>query len=338
MFFGLEGNMPLITPEDYRPHAEEHEGRIPWMYLDRVGVVTIGIGHALPTLRQAKEDLEEYGWDGQDIAAAWGAVKDQPKNKAAKFYKRFSTLRLGDYEIDGLFEGKCRNFLAGLQRRIPKFEALPAPAQLALLDMAYNLGVSGLANEWPKLMTAVAKRDWAACVAECNRPQLSQDRNDWTRQQFALGGMGSAPRYIVSDPSGYANLIDIPARASPNPREQPAPPGPPLQRTIADVPPSAGPTTAPAPPENPKPLTHSRTMIGSVIAAISTAATTIFDQGYGWLNTIQEWTGALHGISEPLTALAPTLASMKGVLLALALAGIAYAIYARYDDRKKKGH
>ena len=39
----------LITADDYLPIARRFEGDIPWLYLDTVNKVTIGIGHLIPT-------------------------------------------------------------------------------------------------------------------------------------------------------------------------------------------------------------------------------------------------------------------------------------------------
>lgn len=343
--------MPLITPADYRAIAERHEGRVAHMYLDTVGVVTIGIGHALRNLIDAGAALSGFGTDA--IIADWDAVKAMPAGRVAAYYAAHTHLRLSDAEIDALFERDCREKIDGLAdafyAQAMALELMPAPVQLALLDMAFNLGVAGLTRKWPKLMVAVKAHDWRVCAAECKRPQLSADRNDWTHGQFMLAAAllrGEPPDYRVfrvrENPA--ADLAKSPAPAGECHAPQPAPPGlqlPPsgaAARAEPASPGGAGTKTDPAAPESLKPLSHSRTIAGATVAAGATGAQIVAEHGYDWLNTLQEWTGSLGELSGPLNDLAPFVQSLKIVVPLIALAGVAVAIYARWHDRRYKGH
>ena len=71
-----------------------------------------------------------------------------------------------------------------------------------------------------------------------------------------------------------------------------------------------------------KPLTVSKTMIGSGVAAASTASS---------------WLSDLDYLKTQLTDLAPYLPSISNALLVIGLIGIGVAMYARWKD-KKEGH
>lgn len=315
--------MPLITPEDYRPHAEKHEGRIPWMYLDSVGVVTIGIGHALRIVENAYEVFSLSGATEADVRRQYTAIRGQPKGKAAKFYARFSTLRLSDDEINELFARDCGEKIREARRAFaPGFANFPAPAQLALLDMIFNLGFTGLTTEWPRLMAAVREGDWQVCAAECNRPQLSADRNAWTHGQFMQAAVVAAdPLVTVNDPphgspSGPHGLWPV-GQQSPASKSYlriKGGNGPDVVVALKDGYADGVVDPAKAPP---KPLTHSRTMIGGVLTSIASAAMLA---------------------KELLSDWGPLIASYGIPLAVVGLLAGALIMYARWDDRKTKGH
>ena len=373
--------MTLITPADYLPHARQHEGAISWMYKDSVGVVTIGIGHALETAAEARHIF----LINQDEAEAdWTTIKSMLAGRVAAYYAAYTKLRITERAIDALFERDCAEEIADLARVIPGFADFPKAAQIALIDLDFNLGTDGLKKKFPKLMAAVRARNWAVCAIESNRPQLSQARNDWTRQQFMAAERESLrpsltkaemdagyaivrkrfephdPHYAPIDKYKMTPLSEEKIRLDSErlygPRTQPAsqthpapatvessvPPEPPgLRAPAADaMPPSpadGGLNPEPRAPESPKPLSHSRTIGGATIAATATGVQIVADQGYGWLNTLQDWTGSLRELSDPLNDLAPFIDSLKIVVPLIALAGVALAIYARWDDRRKLG-
>ena len=177
-----------ITPADYLPFARSFEGAIPYLYLDTAGIVTVGIGHALETAGEAAVLPFVLGAGGArattaEIEADYAAVKALPKGRVAAFYRPFSRTVLGDDAIADLFTTDLNDFLAELGRKVAGFDELPRGAQLALLDMAYNLGVRGLLEGFPRMMNCLARHDWSGCARESRRPQLSAARNqqvaDW---------------------------------------------------------------------------------------------------------------------------------------------------------------
>lgn len=75
-----------------------------------------------------------------------------------------------------------------------------------------------------------------------------------------------------------------------------------------------------------KPLTRSRTMVGGATAGAATAA-------QGLLNVVQESTEQAAVVADTVGMAWPEIA--RWVLLAVTLAGIGYALYARWEARKE---
>lgn len=167
---------------------DRFEGRIAHMYLDTKGLVTVGVGKMLrneaaamklPFLRRADGGRATPS----EIVTDFRAVLAQPKGRLAGSYRAFTRLELGNQAIDDLLRVTVDGFEADLRARLPGYDAAPAPAKAALLDMAYNLGTDGLLL-FAKLKAAVARGDWPRAAAESHRNGPSQERNDWTRGQF----------------------------------------------------------------------------------------------------------------------------------------------------------
>lgn len=179
----------LIKPTDYLPHAKLAEGNIPHMYLDTVGIVTVGIGHALATPDAAAALPFIMRAAGQpagpaQIAADYASVKAQPSGMVARHYRAFSRTLLSEDAIANRFAQDMNEFLPSLATAIPGLADFPMTVQLVLVDMAFNLGVRGLVSKFPKMMCSVSARDWTGCARECRHPQLSDDRNQQVAAWF----------------------------------------------------------------------------------------------------------------------------------------------------------
>jgi len=127
-------------------------------------------------------------------ATVGGAVAGQPP--AA--YRDLTDLDLAPAEAERLLsqdleaaEDSCRSLFGGWAR-------FPLPAQLALLDVIYQLGdgraltmaeqpagqrEDGL-YQFRRLREAVAREDWVAASRDCRRPDVSAARDSWTRDRF----------------------------------------------------------------------------------------------------------------------------------------------------------
>lgn len=184
----------LITADDYLPIARRFEGDIPWLYLDTVGKVTIGIGHMIP-------DAEEVcavplGRDGVaasdgDKRAAFGTVAAATARafRGANAFRDLSDLRITPEQSADLFRAKFAELFAEAQRLFwdvgGGFAAWPKRVQLATVDMAYNLGPQGLYSSFPRFRKlGLARGDYLTCAEECRRIGPAPSRNTWTRDQF----------------------------------------------------------------------------------------------------------------------------------------------------------
>lgn len=181
------------THRDYRPLAEENEGNAPWMYLDTRGNVTVGIGHLLdgPARAVALPFVHDDGGDRADpdeIAAAYAAVRSAGRKAArgAGAFRDVSGLRLPPAAIEALYADDFEAVLAAVRKAFRAvgggFDSYPLPARLAVLDMAFNLGVRGLYRGFPRFRElGLGRRDFATAARECRRTGISPARNARTR-------------------------------------------------------------------------------------------------------------------------------------------------------------
>lgn len=147
---------------------EEYEGRVPHMYLDSKGYVTAGVGHLLPTVRDAQRlrFVDSTGRPASDDAVAedYETIKAQIRNRQAGYYRRFAKLSLRNSEIDRLVDHHIDTFHRELRQTYPGFGRFPQQARLAMFDMVFNLGITGMRTGWPRFNHAVREADWEAAA------------------------------------------------------------------------------------------------------------------------------------------------------------------------------
>lgn len=185
-----------VSSRDYQPFAEQHEGRIPWMYLDTVGRVTVGVGHMIPSAdaaltvpfvdpasgSKAQPDAIRAGYAA--VAAARASV-----GRVAGAFQGLSALRLDDDGIAAVFAadfdrivGRTRDLFEAVGGGLDSY---PDPAQLAVIDMAFNLGPDGLYGKFPSFRTkGLAPRAFDVAASESRRGGISDERNKWTFDQL----------------------------------------------------------------------------------------------------------------------------------------------------------
>lgn len=157
------------------------EGRIPYMYRCTGGEVTIGVGHAIQTVEEACG----LAWDKPETAAEdYRRVAAAEPGKVAGAYESLSACRLPDEEITWLCGEDVDRREAQLKREFPEWDAYPDPAQEALFDMAFNLGIGGLMKKFPNMLAAVRRGDCAAAAAESHRKGIAESRNEETARLF----------------------------------------------------------------------------------------------------------------------------------------------------------
>ena len=161
--------------------SEKFEGRVPYMYLDIKGLVTVGVGYlidpiemalALPFRFKTGPGIAAPGSFAtpDEIAWDWRKVKEDPW-LAVKGYKAcdaVTSLELSDDSIDSLILKRAvgDESLLKSQPSFLNFEQWPADAQLGLLSMAWAMGPHGPAG-FPRFCEASRALDFKTAAEEC---------------------------------------------------------------------------------------------------------------------------------------------------------------------------
>ncbi|MFL0800106.1 MAG: hypothetical protein K6L80_06655 [Agarilytica sp.] len=172
-----------------RTKMEKYEGKISHMYLDSKGYVTVGVGHLLKDLASAQKlsfkKSNNTPASKDDIQLDYEAVKQQPKNRLASFYKRHTALTLSNTDINALTDKHIDSFEGELKRIYSDFPSFPSEVRLALFDLIFNVGMTDLNNNWPSLKKAVKAKDWATAATESSRKSpISAERNKYVKDLF----------------------------------------------------------------------------------------------------------------------------------------------------------
>lgn len=167
------------------------EGCTTWLYCDSRGLPTIGIGNMVPNVdamlrlpmvhsgsgELATDDEKRNTW--KDVVGAF-----KSGTLTAAFYLTSSDLRLPRPFVAALAEDRITHeFVPGIIRLCHDFGSWPEQAQRGIVDMAYNLGLHGLAS-FVNLLSACQRRDWKTAASECHRATCRHYRNAWTEQMF----------------------------------------------------------------------------------------------------------------------------------------------------------
>lgn len=202
-----------------RADLDYWEASIPWMYLDSVGLVTVGCGTMLPTANFAAQipffhDGKSTAATAAEIIAAWntlhaGSAVQAAAAAADKFsarhYRTETDLRITPGTSSNLRDEHVRADYSQLCQIFPSFDDLPEPAKLALFDMIYNLGAGRAAvaaraatsghraiqavratglRAYSTMRAAIRSGDWESAAASCHRRGIPAERNQMTAGLF----------------------------------------------------------------------------------------------------------------------------------------------------------
>lgn len=184
---------PLV--QAYLPIAIHWEGEIRTMYRDNAaGGCTVGDGLLLPSMASALVlpfQVGDRAATADEICHEYDRVMGLPKGLRAQAYANANSPRLSIAECTDLLEKVVASRVEELLRLLPCYDSLPFTWQLGTLDMAYNLGTHGLLIKFPHFIDGIERGDAVTCMSQCVRPQLSKERNEWTRKQFETGVAGN---------------------------------------------------------------------------------------------------------------------------------------------------
>ncbi len=224
--------MVAITTDKVISHTKPWEGSLPYMYLDtseKAGgpFVTVGIGVLITSKAELRTLLGYFhAWDTTvsplaemtgkprqatqaELETVYDNVLAQQQNqrqkpRRAEAFESCNTvstadgkrtdIRLAPGADNILARSKAQAKLTQLRALFPNFDTFPASAQLALFDMAFNMGTGirsatraksiGLGQFWNLIDAANAGR-WNDAANECSRrPPVPEDRNRRTRELF----------------------------------------------------------------------------------------------------------------------------------------------------------
>lgn len=160
--------------------TSKYEGVFNHLYLDSRNNVTAGAGF----LVRDPKLLALWPWSPSAAGAVadFQAVSSAPQGYKAGWYKKLTVATLSKQAIRTIFDQKIDEFRAQLQRKGWKLETHPLEAQIAVVDMAYTLGESGLRNGFPEFRKALSAHDYARAADESLRLGVQASRNLATRQ------------------------------------------------------------------------------------------------------------------------------------------------------------
>jgi GH24 family phage-related lysozyme (muramidase) len=162
------------------------EGCVDHMYRCTGGEVTIGVGHAIQTAADATKLLWNLGGTPatpQQAQADFAKVAATPKGWPASQYASLTQCRMLPGDIIALVQADVALFESRLSAALPKWQSYPEPAQEALFDMGYNLGVAGLLK-FHQLLAAVDAGQWQTAAAQSHRMGINDARNQETANLF----------------------------------------------------------------------------------------------------------------------------------------------------------
>jgi hypothetical protein len=112
-----------------------------------------------------------------DVVHAWHAVKAATALAplGGGHFAPLTTIRLLPADIDAILVRKVEAFESVLRSGFANWDGFPAPAQLCILDMAWNMGP---AFGFPKFRAACNTQDWGCAAAECQIHGAPKARND----------------------------------------------------------------------------------------------------------------------------------------------------------------
>jgi GH24 family phage-related lysozyme (muramidase) len=157
--------LTLIVKSEVSKNIERYEGRIPHLYLDPVGKITVGVGHMVPN-KSSMATVKMYKkGSGRSLALA-----SLPEKQAE--YDAIKRLPFGRrFGASGFY-----NTANGFPQ---SFDAMPHQVQMALFDMVFNLGLTKLRNQFIKFNSSLKANRWGDAAKHSNRMGIAPMRNKY---------------------------------------------------------------------------------------------------------------------------------------------------------------
>lgn len=203
----------------FQSWTETQEGRLTYMYLDNLGLVTTAIGNLIDA---TKTNLNapwtpalalpwKHGEAGapatpNEIKEAWQAVKARQDLKdlggGNSQFSALTDLRLSQKDIDDLFAKTLASNISILKANgFPNLDTIPADAQMGILGMAWALGPY-FSKDFPKFTAAINSGNYYTAALESHISNGTVKRNAQQALMFAnagavvKGGLDSSKLYF----------------------------------------------------------------------------------------------------------------------------------------------
>lgn len=195
--------MPLnaTVKTEVSKNIEKYEGRIPHLYLDTVGKVTVGIGHMVPNkVAMATVTMYKKGKNNLLVLATaaekhaeYDTIKKQSfgRSYGATLFKKHTTLTMKDVDINAQRDKHVQSFYKELTGYYSTgngfakgFDTMPAEVQKALFDMVFNLGITKLKSQYVRFNGFIKTEKWDDAAKQSNRMGISPVRNKYVLDLF----------------------------------------------------------------------------------------------------------------------------------------------------------
>lgn len=169
---------PAISQESLNRFIQ-FEGMIPHFYLDGLANVTIGIGCMISDTGAASRlnmfsKSTNLSVQDFEIVNDFKAIKVSLPNKPISYYNDLTYLYLPDNEILNLFYFRISDISQSLKKHIPEFNSFPDKVKEVTLDMAFNLGISGLLIKFPKFIDLLRTKNFKMAAEESRRNNIQE--------------------------------------------------------------------------------------------------------------------------------------------------------------------
>ena len=176
---------------------KQYEGKVNYMYLDKKGLVTIGIGNLIDPVNQAlKLEFGPKGGggtvSGAEVIAEFQTVKGRKDliDKPTAEFDKITSLQLTDAGIATMvashanaIEGYIKTN-ASAKLFYADFDAWPAEAQLGFFGVAWG-GIPLPQFGWNLFPPACRDQDWDKAAAQCKiSSPIAAGRNEAHRLMF----------------------------------------------------------------------------------------------------------------------------------------------------------
>ena len=181
----------------YEQFAKSHtaEGFVPHFYLDKTAHVTVGFGHLISNEAEARRLANNYVFTRKgtnnrsteaDLARDFNAVNLGLQNFKPRYFAPLTQHEFSAAEAERLLAPDVKIALNELDKRqtFPEFKSYPPIANLGLLDMSFNLGITRTLNVYTNFTAAVRRRDWKVAANHSNRSTASATRNAEVHRWF----------------------------------------------------------------------------------------------------------------------------------------------------------